>query len=188
PSSEESSTQVVILNHVHSINQPPKHINKWTKDHSIDNVIGDPSRPVSTQKQLQDEALFRYFNDFISSVESKSYEDCVMVITLEWIYKVKLDELGADTPMVEKSKLDENPQGKAVDPTRYCGMIGTLMYLITSRPDLVFAGCMYARYQKKSNAISSTQAEYISLSGCCAKLLWVRTQLTDYGLVFNKIP
>ncbi|GJT36054.1 retrovirus-related pol polyprotein from transposon TNT 1-94 [Tanacetum coccineum] len=34
-----------------------------------------------------------------------------------------------DTPMVEKSKLDEDPQGKAVDPTRYRGMIGTLMYL-----------------------------------------------------------
>ncbi|GKD59372.1 hypothetical protein Tco_1296881 [Tanacetum coccineum] len=32
-----------------------------------------------------------------------------------------------DTPMVEKSKLDEDPQGKAVDPTRYRGMIGTLI-------------------------------------------------------------
>nr|GEY06267.1 integrase, catalytic region, zinc finger, CCHC-type, peptidase aspartic, catalytic [Tanacetum cinerariifolium] len=57
PSSKESSTQFVIPNHVHSINQPPKHINKWTKDHSIDNVIGDPSRPDSTRQQLQDEAL-----------------------------------------------------------------------------------------------------------------------------------
>ncbi|GJZ37823.1 uncharacterized mitochondrial protein-like protein [Tanacetum coccineum] len=34
-----------------------------------------------------------------------------------------------DTPMVEKSKLDEDPQGKAIDPTRYRGMIGSLMYL-----------------------------------------------------------
>ncbi|GJX62912.1 retrovirus-related pol polyprotein from transposon TNT 1-94 [Tanacetum coccineum] len=54
-----------------------------------------------------------------------------------------------DTPMVEKSKLDEDPQGKAVDPTRYRGMIGTLMYLTSSRPDLVFAVCMCARYQAK---------------------------------------
>ncbi|GKB69309.1 retrovirus-related pol polyprotein from transposon TNT 1-94 [Tanacetum coccineum] len=43
-----------------------------------------------------------------------------------------------DTSMVAKSKLDEDPQGKSVDPTRYRGMIGTLMYLISSRPDLVF--------------------------------------------------
>ncbi|GKB64762.1 hypothetical protein Tco_0920948, partial [Tanacetum coccineum] len=62
PSFEESSTQVVIPNHVYSINQPPEHINKWTKDHPIDNVIGDPSRPVSSRQQLQDEALFSYFD------------------------------------------------------------------------------------------------------------------------------
>nr|GEW53345.1 hypothetical protein [Tanacetum cinerariifolium] len=37
-----------------------------------------------------------------------------------------------DTLMVEKSKLDEDPQGKAVDPTCYCGMIGSLMYLTSS--------------------------------------------------------
>ncbi|GJV05225.1 hypothetical protein Tco_1338794 [Tanacetum coccineum] len=41
-----------------------------------------------------------------------------------------------DTPMVEKSKLDEDPQGKAVNPTHYRGMVGTLMYLTSSRPDL----------------------------------------------------
>ncbi|GJU59202.1 uncharacterized mitochondrial protein-like protein [Tanacetum coccineum] len=54
-----------------------------------------------------------------------------------------------NTPMVEKSKLDENPQGKAVDPTRYHGMIVTLMYLTASRPDLVFDICMCSRYQAK---------------------------------------
>ncbi|GJW28093.1 retrovirus-related pol polyprotein from transposon TNT 1-94 [Tanacetum coccineum] len=52
-----------------------------------------------------------------------------------------------DTPMVEKSKLDEDPEGKAVDPTHYHGMVGTLMYLISSRPDLVYVVCMCARYQ-----------------------------------------
>ncbi|GJU60555.1 retrovirus-related pol polyprotein from transposon TNT 1-94 [Tanacetum coccineum] len=165
-----------------------------------------------------------------------------------------------DTPMVEKSKLDEDPQGKAVDPTHYRGMVGTLMYLTASRPDLTFAVCMCARYQakptkkhlhavkrifkylrgtvnrglwypkdssialtayadadhagcqdtrrstygsmqllgdrlvswsskrQKSAAISSTKAEYIALSGCCAQVLWMRSQLTDYGLGFNKIP
>ncbi|GJS60007.1 retrovirus-related pol polyprotein from transposon TNT 1-94 [Tanacetum coccineum] len=112
-----------------------------------------------------------------------------------------------DTPMVEKSKLDEDPQGKAVDPTHYRGMVGTLMYLTASRPDLTFAVCMCARYQakptekhlhaplqdvwitagQKSAAISSTKAEYIPLSGCCAQVLWMRSQLTDYGLGFNKI-
>ncbi|GJT40919.1 retrovirus-related pol polyprotein from transposon TNT 1-94, partial [Tanacetum coccineum] len=165
-----------------------------------------------------------------------------------------------DTPMVEKSKLDEDPQGKAIDPTRYRRMIATLMYLTSSRPYLVFAVCMCARYQakptekhlhavkqifryikgtinmglwyskdscialtafadadhagcqdtrkstsrsmqllgdrlvswsskkQKSTAISSTKAEYIALSRCCAQILWMRSQLIDYGLGFNKIP
>nr|GEX86379.1 retrovirus-related Pol polyprotein from transposon TNT 1-94 [Tanacetum cinerariifolium] len=42
--------------------------------------------------------------------------------------------------------------------------------------------------RKKSAAISSTEAEYIALSGCCAQILWMRSQLSNYGLVFNKIP
>nr|GEV38691.1 hypothetical protein [Tanacetum cinerariifolium] len=142
-----------------------------------------------------------------------------------------------DTLMVEKSKLDEDKKGKAIDPSHYCGMISTLLYLSASRPDLQFAICMCARYQarptkkhdssvaltafadtdhvgcqdtrrstsgslqfqgerliswsskrQKSAVISSTEAEYIALSGCCAQILWMRSQLTDYGLLFNKIP
>nr|GEV86936.1 hypothetical protein [Tanacetum cinerariifolium] len=50
-----------------------------------------------------------------------------------------------DTHMVEKSKLDEDKEGKTVDPSHYLGMIGTLLYLKTSRPDLQFAICMCAR-------------------------------------------
>ncbi|GJW26224.1 retrovirus-related pol polyprotein from transposon TNT 1-94 [Tanacetum coccineum] len=42
--------------------------------------------------------------------------------------------------------------------------------------------------KQKSTAISSTEAEYITLSGCCAQILWMRLQLTDYGFQFNKIP
>ncbi|GJV95427.1 retrovirus-related pol polyprotein from transposon TNT 1-94 [Tanacetum coccineum] len=75
PSSEESSSRVVMSNNVHSVNQTPEHINKWTKDHPLDNVIGDPSRPVATRHQLQDEALFGYFDAFLSFVEPKSYKE-----------------------------------------------------------------------------------------------------------------
>ncbi|GKC55588.1 hypothetical protein Tco_1078333 [Tanacetum coccineum] len=180
PSFEESSTQVVIPNHVNSINQPPEHINKWTKDHPIDNVIGDPSRPVSTRQQLQDEALFYYFDAFLYFVEPKSYKDALTEscwieaispkapliqhcssdmkrhllnqskYALESLKKYGMETCDpTDTPMVEKSKLDEDPQGKAVDPTRYRGMIGTLMYLTSNRPYLVFTVCMCARYQAK---------------------------------------
>ncbi|GKE56833.1 hypothetical protein Tco_1496018 [Tanacetum coccineum] len=42
--------------------------------------------------------------------------------------------------------------------------------------------------KQKSTTISNTEAEYITISGCCAQILWMRSQLVDYGLGFNKIP
>ncbi|GJV83156.1 hypothetical protein Tco_1523054 [Tanacetum coccineum] len=165
-----------------------------------------------------------------------------------------------DTPMVERTKLDEDLLGIPVDQTQYRSMIGSLMYLIASRPDLVFVVCMCARYQSKptkkhleavkqvfrylqgtinmglwypkdtamaltayadadhagcqdtrrstsgsaqflgdklvswsskkqtSMSISSTEAEYIAMSGCCAQILWMRSQLSDYGFAYNHIP
>ncbi|GKG18818.1 hypothetical protein Tco_0375917, partial [Tanacetum coccineum] len=54
-----------------------------------------------------------------------------------------------DTPMVEKSKLEKDKEGKAVDLSHYRGMIGTLFYLTASRPDLQFAICICAWYQAR---------------------------------------
>ncbi|GKA24309.1 hypothetical protein Tco_0710342 [Tanacetum coccineum] len=42
--------------------------------------------------------------------------------------------------------------------------------------------------KQKSTAISTTEVEYISMSGCYAQILWMRSQLTDYKFDFNKIP
>ncbi|GJX90802.1 retrovirus-related pol polyprotein from transposon TNT 1-94 [Tanacetum coccineum] len=385
---EESSSSDVIPTIVHPDAPVSEHISKWTKDHPLQNIIRELSRPVSTRLQLHQKAFFCYYEAFLTSVEPKTYKealtqscwievmqeelheferlevwelvprpDKVMVITLKWIYKVKLDELGArleavriflayaahvnmlvyqmdvktaflngilreevyvsqpdgfvdsnnpnhvyrlkktlyglkqaprmwydllssfllskgfskgkvdptlfvrhegkeiilsprgiflnqtkyaleslkkygmdscdpvDTPMVEKSKLDEDTLGKAIDPTHYRGMVSTLMYLTSSRPDLDsaialtafadanHAGCQDTRRstsesmqmlgdrlvswsskRQKSAAISSMEAEYIALSGCCAqekvekgvvKLYFVRTeyQLAD---IFTK--
>ncbi|GJY82809.1 copia protein [Tanacetum coccineum] len=42
--------------------------------------------------------------------------------------------------------------------------------------------------KQKSTAISTTKAEYIAMSRCCAQILWIRSQLSDYGFAFNNIP
>ncbi|GJV64699.1 retrovirus-related pol polyprotein from transposon TNT 1-94 [Tanacetum coccineum] len=68
-----------------------------------------------------------------------------------------------DTPMVEKSKLDADPQGKEVDPTRYHGMIGSLMYLTASRPDLVFTVCLW---YSKDSCIALTAFANVDHAGC----------------------
>ncbi|GJU71479.1 retrovirus-related pol polyprotein from transposon TNT 1-94 [Tanacetum coccineum] len=468
PSSTQSTSGDVSLTEPNQVTQPPDHLRRWTKDHPLDNIIGNPSHPVSTRKQLASDALWCCFHTELSKVEPKNFkmaviEDCwfqamqdeihefdrlevwelvprpiyVMVIALKWIYKVKLDEYGdvlknkarlvakgyrqeegidfeesfalvarieairifianaatknmiiyqmdvktaflngdlqeevfvsqpegfedqenpthvyrlkkalyglkqarkhillvqiyvddiifastdhnacntfskemsskfqmsmmgqmsfflglqvsqspggifinqakyaletlkkygmdlsdpVDTPMVDRLKLDEDLMGIPVDQTRFRGMVGSLMYLTASRPDLVFAVCMCARYQAKptkkhfeaikrvfrylkgtinmglwypkdnamsltayadadhagcqdsrrstsgsaqflgdrlvswsskkqrSTAISTTEAEYIAMSGCCAQILWMRSQLKDYGFDFNKIP
>ncbi|GKB00781.1 retrovirus-related pol polyprotein from transposon TNT 1-94 [Tanacetum coccineum] len=71
-------------------------------------------------------------------------------MTLEFFKKYGFDSCDqVDTPMVEKSKLDEDKEGKAIDPSHYRGMIGTLLYVIASRPDLQFAICMCAQYQAR---------------------------------------
>ncbi|GKA68463.1 uncharacterized mitochondrial protein-like protein [Tanacetum coccineum] len=54
-----------------------------------------------------------------------------------------------DTSMVDKSKLDKDQQGKPVDPIHFRMMIGSLMYLTSNKPDLVFVVCMCARYRAK---------------------------------------
>ncbi|GJW75533.1 hypothetical protein Tco_0134903 [Tanacetum coccineum] len=53
------------------------------------------------------------------------------------------------TPMEIKDKLDLDQHGSPVDETKYCSMIGTLMYLTSSRPDIVHATCLCTRYQAK---------------------------------------
>nr|GEX11760.1 hypothetical protein [Tanacetum cinerariifolium] len=164
------------------------------------------------------------------------------------------------TPMATKH-LDADLSGTPIDQTKYRSMIGALMYLTTSRPDIMHATCYCARYQAKPTekhltavkrifrylkdtihmglwypkdtgfeltafldsdhagcldsrkstsggiqflggdklvswsskkqdctSMSSAEVEYVSLSACCAQVLWMRTQLTDYGYHFDKIP
>nr|GEX76399.1 hypothetical protein [Tanacetum cinerariifolium] len=163
------------------------------------------------------------------------------------------------TSMDIKDKLDLDQIRTPVDATKYRSMIGALMYLMSSRPDIVHATCVCARYQaqptkrqlkevkrifrylwgtvnmglwytkdfgfeltrfsdayyvgckdtfkstssgaqflgeklvswssKKQDctSLSTAELEYVSLSACCAQVLWMRKQLTDYGYYFNKI-
>ncbi|GJV63317.1 retrovirus-related pol polyprotein from transposon TNT 1-94 [Tanacetum coccineum] len=91
-----------------------------------------------------------------------------------------------DTPMVEKNKLDKDLQGTPVDATLYRGMIGSLMYLTSTYAEVDHAGCQDTRRSTSGNA-QFLEAKYIALSGCYAQILWMRSQLTNYGFQFNKI-
>nr|GEW07757.1 retrovirus-related Pol polyprotein from transposon TNT 1-94 [Tanacetum cinerariifolium] len=121
----EDSTSQGLSSNVRPIHTLFKSLGRWTKDHPIENVVGDPSRSVSTKKQLQTDAIWCYFDAFLTSVEPKNFKqgiiesswidamqeeiheferlqvwelvscpDKVMLIKLKWIYKVKTDEFG----------------------------------------------------------------------------------------------
>nr|GEX38072.1 copia protein [Tanacetum cinerariifolium] len=163
------------------------------------------------------------------------------------------------TPMEIKDKFNLDQNRTPVDATKYRSMTGALMYLTSSRPDIVHATCLCARYQAKptkkhlkevkrifcylrrtinmglwytkdfgfeltgfSDAdyagckdtfkstsggaqflgekmvscsskkqdcmeLSIAEAKYVSLSTCCAQVIWIQTQLMNYGFHFNKI-
>ncbi|GJW19179.1 hypothetical protein Tco_0026615 [Tanacetum coccineum] len=94
---------------------------------------------------------------------------------------------------------DEN--GEEVDVHMYRSMIGSLMYLTSSRPDIIdyagasldrksttggcqFLGCRLISWQCKKQTVvanSITEAEYVAASSCCGQVLWIQNQLLDYG-------
>ncbi|GJS18282.1 hypothetical protein Tco_0412754 [Tanacetum coccineum] len=180
-------------------------------------------------------------------------------------YAIELKKHGMDecvsisTPMATE-RLDANLQGTPTDQTTYRQMIGGIMYLTASRPDIAFATFVCARYQARPTvkhlkevkrifrylrqsynmglwypkdsgfeliaysdadhagckddckstsgglqflgekimswssknqdctAMSTAEAEYVSFSACCAQVIWMRTQLLDYGYKYNSIP
>nr|GEX76034.1 hypothetical protein [Tanacetum cinerariifolium] len=55
----------------------PHHNSKWTKDHPLNNIIGQLSRPVSTRLQLHEQALFCYYDAFLTSVKPKMYKEAL---------------------------------------------------------------------------------------------------------------
>ncbi|GJT21214.1 hypothetical protein Tco_0891151 [Tanacetum coccineum] len=70
----EDSTSQGLSSNVRPSNTLLKLIGKWTKDHLIANVIGDPSRFISTGKQLKTNVMWCYFDAFLTSVEPKNFK------------------------------------------------------------------------------------------------------------------
>ncbi|GKF06859.1 hypothetical protein Tco_0037527 [Tanacetum coccineum] len=72
------STSQESSSNVQSSHSPLELIGKWTKDHPLANMIGDPSRLVSTRKQLKTDAMWCYFDAFLTSVEPKNFKESML--------------------------------------------------------------------------------------------------------------
>nr|GFC23976.1 hypothetical protein [Tanacetum cinerariifolium] len=82
-SPHKDSTSQGSSSNVRQIYTPFEHRERWTKDHLIANVIGDPSRSVSIRKQLKTVAMWCYFDTFLTSVEPKNFKQAM--IKPSWI-------------------------------------------------------------------------------------------------------
>nr|GEW58602.1 hypothetical protein [Tanacetum cinerariifolium] len=298
----DASTSFYDPSNVHTFYQPYPHEKKWTKDHPLHKIIGDPKSSVRTRGQLENSCLF---SCLLSSIEPANVAEALRdvdwvsgmqeeldqfarlkvwrlvpqpegktIIKTKWIFKNKKDESslvirnkarlvtvgysqqeGIDydetfapvarieaihlflayaahkdfpvfqmdvkitflneilkeevyvgqplvpTPMVEQAKLKLDLVGKPVDHTDYRSMIGSLMYVTSSRPDIMFATCLWypkdfgfdlTAYTDTDHAgcylDRKTESEYVAVSSCCAQVLRMRTQLTDYGFFYDKVP
>nr|GEW96860.1 hypothetical protein [Tanacetum cinerariifolium] len=141
---ETSSRHVDSSNmHIFYHHHPSEH--RWTKDHPLEQVIGNHSQSVRTRRQLE------------SDGEMFGIPLCKNVINMNWLWKNKRNE--ENTVIRNKSRLVAKgyAQKEGVDfeesfaPVYFTAssMVGTLMYLTTSRPDIMHATCYYARYQAK---------------------------------------
>ncbi|GKE57018.1 integrase, catalytic region, zinc finger, CCHC-type containing protein, partial [Tanacetum coccineum] len=68
-SSDQSSSSDIIHIIVPFDHQISEHNRKWTKDHLLENIIGELARPVSTRLQLHEQAIFCYYDAFLTTVE-----------------------------------------------------------------------------------------------------------------------
>ncbi|GJW50325.1 retrovirus-related pol polyprotein from transposon TNT 1-94, partial [Tanacetum coccineum] len=73
----EDSTSQGSSSNVRPIHTLFEHLGRWTKDHLIANVIGDPSRSVSTRKQLETDAMWCYFDAFLTSIKPKNFKQAM---------------------------------------------------------------------------------------------------------------
>nr|GFA28523.1 retrovirus-related Pol polyprotein from transposon TNT 1-94 [Tanacetum cinerariifolium] len=178
-------------------------------------------------KGIIDPTLFtRRFDDDILVVNQSP--SGIFINQSKYVHEI-LKKYGLDTsdivvtPMDIKDKLDLDQIRTPVYATKYRSMIGALMYLTSSRTDIVhatcdsgfeltgfldadYAGCKdtfkstscgaqflgeklmcWSSKKQDCASLSTAELEYVSLSACCAQVLWMRTQLTDYGYHFDKI-
>ncbi|GJW58114.1 hypothetical protein Tco_0104845 [Tanacetum coccineum] len=126
-----------------------------------------------------------------------------MLINLKWIFKVKLDEFGGVSKNKARLLAKGYCQEEGIDFEEWCAKGRSIWssqlrvqteegsLLVKTSSMRLFLGdklVSSSSKKKKSTAISTIEAEYIFISGCHAQILWMRSQLTDYGFVFNKIP
>ncbi|GJY24550.1 retrovirus-related pol polyprotein from transposon TNT 1-94, partial [Tanacetum coccineum] len=226
----ESSSRNIDNSNMHTFYQSYDYEYRWTKDHLLKQVRGNPSKPVQTRRQLVTDpemCMFALTN----------------VIKLKWLWKNKKDEDQTVIPNKARLVAKGYAQEEGIDfkesfaPVArleavwifiaYAAHKSFLIYqmdvkttflngpmkeeVYVAQPDgfsdADHAGCIDTRKstsegiqflgdklvswmskKQECTAMPLAKAEYVALSASCAQVMWMRTQLKDYGFNYNKIP
>nr|GEX71145.1 ribonuclease H-like domain-containing protein [Tanacetum cinerariifolium] len=255
----ETSSRHVDSSNMHTFYQHHPFEHRWTKGHPLEQVIGNPSQSVRTRRQLEMAIcvcshspplcknvinmkwLWKNKRNEVNTVIRNKYR----LVAKGYVQKERVD-FEESFPLVvrleavrlfiayaaHKSFTVYQMDVKTsflYGPLKEVVIVGALMYLTASRPDIMHATCYCARYQVKPTekhltavkrifrylkdtihmglwypkdtdfeltafldsdhaSCLDSQAAYVSLSACYAQVLCMRTQLTDYGFHFDKIP
>ncbi|GJT35351.1 retrovirus-related pol polyprotein from transposon TNT 1-94 [Tanacetum coccineum] len=149
---ESSSSQYVDPSNMHTFYQPYPYEYQWTKDHPLEQVIGEPSRPVLIRNQLRSDGdMCMYALTWSAGIVEDYGFELIRIFNAIWGCK--------DT--------SKSTFGGAQ-------FLGEKLVSWSSK-------------KQDCTSLSTAESEYVSLSACCAQVIWMRTQLTDYGYHFNKI-
>nr|GEU60990.1 hypothetical protein [Tanacetum cinerariifolium] len=202
PHSEVSSSRDISSTESPYVSQTLHHLKKWSKDYPLDNVIGNPSRLIYKVKLdeygdvLKNKA--RLVVKGYRQEEGINFEESIApVARIEAIRifianaasrNMTIYQMDVKTAFLNgklKEKVYVSQPGGFVDPDHptHVYHLKKALYGLKQAP----RACWSFKKQK-SIVISTTEAENIAMSGCCAQILWMRSQLTDYGFDFNKIP
>nr|GEW01179.1 retrotransposon protein, putative, unclassified [Tanacetum cinerariifolium] len=122
---------------------------------------------------------------FFLGLQVKQKEDGIFISQDKYVAEIlkKFDFLSvktASTPIETQKPLVKDEEAADVDVHLYRSMIGSLMYLTTSRTDIMFVVCACSRFQTIL-ATSTIDAEYVAAAHCYGQVLWIQNQLLDYG-------
>ncbi|GKB26266.1 putative ribonuclease H-like domain-containing protein [Tanacetum coccineum] len=180
----------------------------------VDDIIfGSTKKKLCTkfEKMMHKKFQMSYMGEltFFLGLQVKQKEDGIFISQDKYVTEILKkfsfsDVKTANTPMETHKHLLKYADDEDVDEHMYRSMIGSLMYLTSSRPDIIdyagasldrksttggyqFLGCRLISWQCKKPTVvanSITEAEYVAASSCCGQVLWIQNQLLDYGYNF----
>nr|GEW33038.1 hypothetical protein [Tanacetum cinerariifolium] len=241
----ESSSHNIGNSNVPTFNQPQVSEYRWTKDHQLEQVHGNPSRPVQTRQKLATDPEMYLFALTVSTAEPKNIKEAM--VDSAWIEALQeelhqFDRLQVwelvDKPQIAKGYAQE----EGIDFKESFALVARLEavriffayaahksfpiyqmhvkmaflngplkeevyvaqldgFVDLDHPEKVYRlrKALYglkqaprAWYDELSKFLTlkgfSKEAEYVALSASCAQVIWMRTQLQNYGFNYNKIP